>query len=359
MKAKTFFLAALSCALLLLAGSAGVVVWADPMLTQGLKEGETAVFTNERYQMAGLIRHQDYSQVVMGTSLVANYRASWFTEGTGEKTLKISFPDGWISEFDTALDLVFRTHPGVKRVYFCLDPNILIRPEEERTVELPAYFYNRNPFDDVEYFLNADSLALAVRTLLQGEDSKLPLDEAYVWDKNFVFSVGSALAGYPRPEITGTTLAADAYLAAAEQNMDVVCAWAERHPDVQFVVWFPPYSVLYWDQMERLGKTEAIFNALEYAMDRMLDHENVCVYSFLNAQGIITDLSQYTDHIHCSGAVTAWETKSMLEGTWQVWNWIVSKHIDELRKFVTSYDYDGIFIQYGWADENPSGGSTE
>ena len=41
--------------------------------------------------------------MVMGTSLVANYHASWFTEGLGEETLKITFPDGWIAEFDTAL----------------------------------------------------------------------------------------------------------------------------------------------------------------------------------------------------------------------------------------------------------------
>ena len=357
MKAKTFFLAALSCALLLLAGSAGVVLWADPMLAQGLEEGETAVFTNERYQMAGLIRHQDYSQVVVGTSLVANYRASWFTEGTGEKTLKISFPDGWISEFDTALELVFRTHPEVDRVYFCLDPNILIRPEAERTVELPEYFYNLNPFDDVEYLLNADSLTMAVKTLLQGEEAKVPLDEAYVWDKNFVFSVGSALAGYPRPETVEPPIPGDSYLAAAEQNMDVVCGWAEQHPEAQFVVWFPPYSVLYWDQMQRLGKTEAILSALEYAMDRLLDHGNVRVYSFLNAQGITTDLGQYTDHVHCSGAVTAWETESMLKGGWQVWKDIVPGVIEELRRFVTSYDYDGIYTKYGWVDGKPPGGS--
>ena len=357
-KAKTFFIAALSCTLALLLGTAAAVAWIDPMLTVGgLKEGETALFVNERYEMAGLLRSQEYSNLVMGTSLVANYRASWFEEGLGEKTLKVTFPDGRLSEFDTALELAVRTHGPMHNVFFCLDPNVLVR--ERQDSELPEYLYNDNPVDDLQFYLNAESLALAAKSVLLGDSAKVPLDEAYVWDRDSVFSVGNALAGYPRPEPTGVTLPGDAYLPAAERNMDVVCGWAEKYPETQFAIWFPPYSVLYWDQMDRLGKTEAILNALEYAADRLLDYGNVRIHSFLNAQGIITDLGQYTDHIHCSGEVTAYETRCMLDGTWQMWKDIVHGQIGELRDFVTNYDYDGVYTRYGWVDGKPPGGSTE
>ena len=61
MKSKTFFIAVLSCVILALAGTAGIVAWADPLLTaKTLDEGDTALFVNERYEMAGLIRRQDY-----------------------------------------------------------------------------------------------------------------------------------------------------------------------------------------------------------------------------------------------------------------------------------------------------------
>ena len=218
-KAKTFFIAALSCVLALLLGTAAAVAWIDPMLTVGgLKEGETALFVNERYEMAGLLRSQEYSNLVMGTSLVANYRASWFEEGLGEKTLKVTFPDGRLSEFDTALELAVRTHGPMHNVFFCLDPNVLVR--ESQDSELPEYLYNDNPVDDLQFYLNAESLALAAKSVLLGDSAKVPLDEAYVWDRDSVFSVGNALAGYPRPEPTGVTLPGDAYLPAAERNMD-------------------------------------------------------------------------------------------------------------------------------------------
>lgn len=358
MKAKRFFIGALLAAGLALAACAGLVAWTDPLLSAGLpEEGETALFVNERYEAAGLIRRQDYRNLVMGTSLAANFRASWFTQGLGSGTLKVTFPDGRLSEFDTALALACRTHGDPERVYFGLDPNILIRADQSS--ELPDYLYNDNPLDDLQLYLNAESLALAVKSLLRGEEAKTTLDEAYTWDRTHYFARETALAGYPRPEPTGQTLPADAFLDAARANVAVIQGWAEAHPDTQFIVWFPPYSVLYWDQMERLGKTEAILNALEYAADRLLDYGNVRIHSFLNAQGIITDLGQYTDHIHCSGEVTAYETRCMLDGTWQMWKDIVHGQIGELRDFVTNYDYDGVYTRYGWVDGKPPGGSTE
>lgn len=341
MNARTFFIAALACVLLVLAGTAGVVAWADPLLTAGtLEKDGTALFVNERYEMAGLIRYQDYEDIVMGTSLVANYRASWFTERTGRETLKVTFPDGRLSEFDLALDLAFRTHGTLDTVYFCLDPNILIR--EDQGVELPEYLYNDNPVDDLQFYFNGESLALAVKSILRGDGAKVPLDEAFIWDGTHRFSWFTALESYPRPEKVSEALPADAYLAAARTNVDLILSWVNEHPNTTFKIWFPPYSILYWDKAQREGTTEAILAALEYACEQLLiDHNNVYIYSFLNDKWTITDLEQYTDHIHCSSQVTMQTAQAMIDGSWRVWAY--KTQFDELRQFVNSYDYDRLF----------------
>lgn len=344
MNAKRFFVGTLVCVLLLLCAAAGVVAWADPLLTVGaLKKGDTGLFVNERYEMAGLIRNQDYEDLVMGTSLVANYRASWFSEETGRETLKVTFPDGRLSEFDIALDLAFRTHGTLNTVYFGLDPNVLIR--EDQGVELPEYLYNDNPVDDLQFYFNAESLGLAVKSLLMGDEAKVPLDEAFIWDGKHKFSWFTALESYPRPEQAEETLPEDAYLAAAQANMDVVCSWLEKHPDTQFKIWFPPYSILYWDKAQREGTTQAILAALEYACGRLLVYENVGVYSFLNDRWTTTNLEQYTDYIHCSSQVTSAVAKGVINGKWRVWLEYYMGQIEELRQFVTSYDYDAL---YSW-----------
>ena len=45
----------------------------------------------------------------------------------------------------------------------------------------------------------------------------------------------------------------------------MVTGWAKAHPDTQFHVWFAPYSILYWDNVNRLGRTDAYLAALELA----------------------------------------------------------------------------------------------
>lgn len=345
MNAKRFFATVLAAVLLILGAAAAFVAWVDPLHTnRKLEEGDTALFVNQRYEMPGLIRNQDYSAVVMGTSLVANFRASWFTEGTGLDTLKITFPDGWIREFDTALNLAYDTHPNLERVYFCLDPNILIRSDSQRTVELPQYLYDRNPFNDVEFYLNADSFVLALQTLrarMSGEGTDL--DSAYIWDGTVGFTKVQALASYPRPEESGVTLPVDYYRAACDENLALVESWLTEHPDTEFTIWFPPYSVLYWDKMTREGSAEAVLWAVEYAVERLLEHDNVSVHCFLIDYTTICDLYLYTDHIHCSGVVTKFMADEMLAGRWHFTKENYQLRLDELRQFVANYNYDAIF----------------
>ena len=349
MKAKTFFLASLAVIFICFGALIALLSIEDPLFVLGgIGEGETALFSNQRYEMPGLIRHQNYSAVVMGTSLVANYRASWFTEGLGKQTLKITFPDGWVSEFDAALELAFRTHPGLDTVYFCFDPNILIRPDSQRTVELPRYLYNLNPLDDVEYLLNADTYALALTARqLRRESKTVTLDEAYVWDGTFTFDKAHALEHYVRPAVNADTLPADAFLAAADENLAVVCRWLRERPDVEFVIWFPPYCVLYWDLRTREGAAEAVIAAVEHAASLLLEYGNAELHCFLDAFDVITDLDNYTDHIHCSSAVTAWEAQNLMEGGWELTRENCRERLDALRQFAADYDYDSIFDEAG------------
>lgn len=345
MSAKRFFAAVLAAVLVCLGAAAAFVAWVDPLMSnRALKDGETALFVNQRYEMPGLIRNQDYSAVVMGTSLVANYRASWFTKSLGEQTLKITFPDGWVSEFDTALDLAYRTHPQLNRVFFCLDPNILIRSDRDRTVELPQFLYNDNPLDDVEFYLNADSMILSLETLrARRSGGGTDLDSAYIWDGTVGFTKAQALASYPRPEVSGTVLPETAYQEVCDENLAVITRWIEDHPDTQFTIWFPPYSMLYWDKMTREGRADAVLWAVEYAAERLMAYDNAAVHCFLHDYTTICDLYLYTDHIHCSAVVTQHVAEEMLAGRWRFTEENRAKRLDELREFVANYDYEKLF----------------
>lgn len=184
--------------------------------------------------MAGLARNVEADTVLMGTSMAANYRSSQIADAFGTSALRLTIPDGYYSEFDQLMNVLFRAQ-SPERVIFGLDVNTLIRDESGVTDAMPAYLYNSNPLDDILYLVNKDNLYYSVYTLManrwgQGET----VDEGFTWDDREWWNHITALDNYTRPEPTGETLPAGAYLAQVDANLSVVTGWVEAHPDTEF-----------------------------------------------------------------------------------------------------------------------------
>ena len=347
MKAKWFAAIALGMALLILLPSALLVAWVDPFFRHRAP-GEAEVFLEERYENPGIAANSDYENVLMGTSLVCNYRASWFTEGTGSPTVKLGYRDGYLSEFDAAMEIVKRTHPEIRQVWFGLDLNILIRSDSQRTVELPEYLYNENPFDDVNYYWNRDVL-LRCKTVLEqrAAGTAEPIDDAYLLTDGNTFSREETLKNYKRPDVKAEQLPADAYFAACDENLAVVERWLAEFPDTEFTFFFSPYSILYWDMVIRQGELDARLAALERAIVRLSAYDNVTLCFFMDRQEIITDLDNYMDYIHVSEEVNRGLAEEMIRGESRIDGENCVPVLAALEEFVRSYDYDSILAQEG------------
>lgn len=346
MNGKRFTCLVLGAILLLFSVLTAFVGIVDPFFQ--FRVPETAVFQNERYENAGIIRNTQFDTVIMGTSLVCNFRASWFDELTGGQTLKIGIRDGYLSEFHTSLQLAFETVPEIRTVYFGLDPGILVRSDSERTTELPDYLYDSNPLNDVSYFLNLDVYLYCFHTLLErARGSTVPLDEAYIWSRDAVFSTWQTLAGYERPEHSDTRLARDAFVPAAEENLAVISAWVTEHPETEFHIFFSPYSILYWDRMTRTGRLDAVLGALEDVIPKLMEYENVTLHFFLDWEEVITDFDNYTDNVHFSPEIDYRVTEGLLSGAFVLTPETWQQRLNGLEELVRGYDFDALLAPYG------------
>lgn len=326
---------------------AAIVIVVDPFFHYRTPDPEAEVWFEQRCQTAGLLRSQDYETVLMGTSLAANYRPLWFDAYFDTKTVKATFPNGGFHEFSQALDYACETH-DVKRVIFGLDPNILVRSVEEAPDQLPAYLYDTNPWNDSPYLLNKDVLVRALYVVREkAAGNTQALQDAFVWDGNVFFSKELALAGYKRPEIGDTVLPEDALLGVCDENLAVVKTWLEEHPDTEFIFYYSPYSILFWDKMARMGQTDAMFAVLKHATEELLAYDNARVQCFLTDIDTITDLDNYADHIHVAGRVT-WKMSKAMAGTEHLLTLEnYEAKLDALREYVLNYDYESI-----WEDQN-------
>lgn len=322
---------------------AAIVVVVDPFFHYRSPDPEAEVWFEERGQTAGLLRSQDYETVLMGTSLAANYRPMWFDAYFNTKTVKVTFPNGGFHEFTVALDYACQTHE-VKRVIFGLDPNILVRSVAEAPDQLPEYLYDTNPWNDGAYLLNKDVLVRALYVVKErAAGNTQALQDAFVWDGEVFFSKELALAGYERPEIADTVLPADAFLKDCDDNLDVVKGWLTKYPDIEFIFYYSPYSILFWDKMERQGRTDAMFTALKYATKELLAYDNVKIQCFLTDIDTITDLDNYADHIHVAGRVTWRMSKAMAQTDHLLTLENYEEKLDDLREFVVNYNFESIW----------------
>ena len=339
------FLAAL---LALLTAAAAVVCVSDPCFYYRLPPEGEGVYFSERCQAAGLARNVPADTVVIGTSMAANYRKSHIEEVFGGAGLRIVIPDGYLSEFDQVMKTLFRSQTP-ERVLFGLDLNILIRDESGLTASLPGYLYDANPFNDLQYLLNKDMLYYSLYAPLARSWGKgQTLDEGFTWDEGIWWNHMTALDNYTRPEVAEETADTAAFRDHARQNLAVVESWVRAHPDTEFDIFFPPYSILFWDKTARLGQTDAMLAALGQACGTLLNYDNVKLYGFLMDREIVENLDNYCDYVHHSGEVCRQVLAKMAAGEDRLTAENTEEVLANWRDFVVDYDYDKFWDESFW-----------
>ena len=342
------FLAAL---LVLLAVCAGIVYTVDPCLYYRIPDQWAPVFFSERYQAAGMVKNLPADTVIMGTSMTANYRASWAAELFGGEAVRITIPDGYLSEFDAAIETLFRNQTP-ERVVFGLDLNILVRDDSGVTGAMPDYLYNWNPLDDLKYLLNKDTLYYSVYVLLQNRwGGGQTVDDGFLW-QDTKWARYEALRTYRRPDLVEETLPRDAYYDAVAENLAVMGTWFQEHPETEFDVFFPPYSILFWDRTIRRGELDARFAALEWACETLTAYENVRLFGFLFDEETVLNLDNYCDYIHHSGetcrrmlAKVAEDEEDLTAEDWP-------ETVENWREFVVNYNYESLWDEAFWEQWN-------
>ena len=330
----------LAVILLLLAVCAAVVYTVDPALYYRMPaDGKTAYFS-ERYQSAGMAKNAAADTVLIGTSMASNYRASRIGEIFGGSGLRITLPDGYLSEFDQVMDVLLRNQ-SPERVIFAMDLNIMIRDESGVTDVMPKYLYNRSVLDDAQYLLNKDNLYYSFFTLMSRKwGTTETMDEGFAWDEGVLWDRAFAISCYPRPEVSGETLPADAYLKNVRSNLAVMKRWFTENPEIEFSLFLSPYSMLFWDKAMRLGETEALLTAMTEICSTLLECDNVSLYGYLMDREFVENLDNYCDHIHHSTEMGGRLLDKMAAGEGLITKENMAGDIANWRDFVVNYNYE-------------------
>ena len=346
MKIRIWAVSLLIVLLLILVGFAGIMYVLDPLLQYGQESAPLTYYSYaEMYSNPGIAQHYTYDTVLVGTSMIENTDVDEFDELMGTKAVRLPYSGGTALNMKTILDVCFSSGNDIDAVYWELDEFQLFSNADETRYPLPEYLYRNDTKEDLSYLLNLDIFYhYAVKDIIGTLRGQIQNAERRGEELHGDFGKESVLKGYSRPaqsdSVRDNSVIINKVKANLNQNIEPLI---EANPDTEFVFYFVPFSILYWDQEVREGKFDSTMSAVEYALGELLTHENVKIYFYHNEEKIITDLDNYKDYSQYGKWINSYLTQAMASDQNRLTVDNYRQVLDDMRQFVNSYDYEVLF----------------
>lgn len=302
----------------------------------------------ERYINDGISRHFDFDGLITGTSMAQNFKTSEMDALFGTVSVKETFSGAGYQELAENLDRALARNQNLKTVLWALDYNGLLRdPDWKQYEAYPDYLYDDNPFNDVSYLFNKAILYHGVlpniAMTLSGQPSTT-MDEYSSWHRPT--GLDQILQSYDRNNVNLNVVTEfgsrerDTVTRTITEN---VLAIVNKYPHTDFYIFYPPYSICYWDALNIKDTLNKQLLAEQCATELLLTCPNVKLYNFFDQYDVVCDLDYYCDDGHYSAEINSRILKWIAEGTGLV---TMDNYLQKLaveKDFYSGYDYDSIY----------------
>lgn len=342
-------------------GAGALVIWVDPFFQYHRPlEDFPYLVDNQVNQNPGLAKNMDYEGILIGSSMTASFNTDWFEELLGIKTQKLSYNGSYPKDLSNIMELAFRAKgDGIKAVFMAADQGTFSAGTEEVKFPVTKYLYDDNVLNDVQYLFNKDViLNYILRPLADPKDASDWSELYKPWWTDEYYTKANVLMYYEQAEEKEEALAADYFNEAVEKNLEVnIIPYIEAHPETEFYIFYPPYSILFWNDAVRQKELDAVIGRLEYMTERLLPYENVHIFSFLGEEDIIHNLNNYADYIHYHKNVCRYITECFADGDCELTEHDYRKKFADLKRMAQEHDYESIWDD--WYDAPPRYGTEE
>lgn len=300
---------------------------------------------NERYQNDGIVKHFDYDAMITGTSMVQNFKTSEMDALFGTTAIKIPFSGAAYKEISENIERAISANPDLKMIIWGLDYNRFYGDfNATRYDSYPTYLYDSNPFNDVNYFFNksvtiGDTYYNVIAFTKNGGQTTT-FDEYNNWNSAHTFGKEAILSQMTRPDKS----ADKAYSKLNPENMEEnVLSLVKAHPEVEFYLFWTPYSIISFDLENQNGTLKNILKWEKEAIELTFPYENLRLYSFFDDFDVIVNLDNYKDQLHYSEDVNSYILQSMANGEHEIAAENYEVYCQNIWDFYTAYDYDSIY----------------
>lgn len=283
----------------------------DPFQQYHRSAQHTAYFDTEkeRYLNPGLAKNYPYDSILIGSSMTENFLISDL-KTVMQNPIKFCLSGGSAYEIKVTLETALTANKNIKTVLIGLDFFALSGDKLRMRFgpdSLPMYLYDDNKLNDYKYLLIADTMKESIksyaRPFLSGDDVLLNYENMYQWEHLAVdeFSQESVLDDWHErnKKINKLFVKNDWNFVKLQASYDFnIASIVRQYPNVDFVIYFPPYSVLTYVDWKNKKIFEDIIATKKYIASSLSDYQNLQLYDFQNDSNITTNLDLYKDIFH-------------------------------------------------------------
>jgi len=313
-------------------------------------EGLSYRLYSERYMNSGIAKNFEYDALITGSSMNQNFKTSQMDELFGTNSIKIPFSGAGFEEIKDNIEIALNSGNDVKYVLWGLDYNGLNREYDwQGYEEYPKYLYDNNPFNDTSYIFNKtvlfEGLINNIIWNLKGEETTT-FDEYSSWEGGNGWE--SISKTYRRSEeiLPMEVLSQEETERVTKNITENIVKLAKAYPDTQFLLFYTPYSALYWESVYRKGWLEKQIEMEKIATELMLECDNIKLYSFCQETDITSDIRNYRDKEHYVAEINELLMQWISEDRGRVTKENYLSLTEWEREYYLNYDYDKLYQGY-------------
>lgn len=321
-----------------------------------------------RIQAKGIIDHNDFDSVILGTSMLENTSAKEASYKLGGRFVNLSISGGTFQERAAILKYILK-HKQIKNVIYSLDSFTLVNGDNNKTnLKQFDFLYNKNTYDDFKIYLNKKNikcfLVFSRKEKCIGKNDDLENLTSWINQENNKKLFGGFEKWIKSPYFK-KEVADNIYSKTIEKffdlnfkinNLDYInknlINIVENNSYVSFYFIVPTYSRLFY----KMNKYDIYFKSnpkehflkykfyLTYLICSFSKYPNVKIYGFDNLD-YADNLSNYKDPVHYNIDMNSMQLDAIRNQT----NILTPENMDEYFKImeekIKNYDLNPLIEQ--------------
>ncbi len=306
----------------------------------------TFLVKGERYINPGLIKHYEYDSLLVGTSMVANFKSSDIEKKLGfNKVLKVPTFGGNLCEQMDTIEFA-QKYKKINNILFGLDLysfsgfNIPTEIKED----FPNFLYDDSILNDSRYLLNTRVFSRSLKSITKRYDANKvsqQLDNLYEWQSEYnnMFDGGNnAKANYLSQINRYKSFKYYYRFEVLKSNFNkYLLPLIKKNKDIKFYFFYPPYSILYYKLMQKSGYLNEYIKFKSYVFSVTKSYKNVKLYDFQSEEKVTCNLGNYKDVTHYHQKINLWMLDKMANDDYLVSKDNIDKITNEFYKQVQTY----------------------